>query len=115
MWTTSSGNNDSQFGKGDYKDAKYYSLDLTELGFEEKVEKGTWAETYDVLISKIKTCTDTEKRYKMMHMAEDMIMDTGCICPIYYYTDQYMIATNVKGFFSSPLGYKYFMYCTYAD
>ena len=112
MWTTASGNNDVQFGKGDYKDVKYYSLDLTGLGYEEKVEKGTWAETYDVLISKIKTCTDTEKRYKMMHMAEDMIMATGCICPIYYYTDQYMLANNVKGFFSSPLGYKYFMYCT---
>ncbi len=112
MWTTSSGNNDAQFGKGDSKDTKYYSLDLTKLGYEEKVEKGTWAETYDVLIAKIKTCTDTEKRYAMMHMAEDMIMATGCITPIYYYTDQYMLAKNVKGFFASPLGYKYFMYCT---
>ncbi len=115
MWTTSSGNNDVQFGKGDNKDVKAYSLDLTGLGYEEKVENGTWAETYDVLIAKIKTCTDIEKRYKMMHMAEDMIMATGCICPIYYYTDQYMLSKDVQGFFSSPLGYKYFMYCTYAD
>ena len=115
MWTTSSGNNDSQFGKGDYKDVKYYSLDLTELGYEDKVEKGTWAETYDVLISRIKTCTDTEKRYKMMHMAEDMIMATGCICPIYYYTDQYMLDSSVSGFFTSPLGYKYFMYCEISE
>ena len=112
MWTTSSGNNDVQFGKGENKDVKVYSLDLTSLGYEEKVENGTWAETYDVLIAKIKSCTDTEKRYKMMHMAEDMIMQSGCICPIYYYTDQYMLSKNVKGFFSSPLGYKYFMYCT---
>ena len=112
MWTTSSGNNDVQFGKGENKDVKVYSLDLTSLGYEEKVENGTWAETYDVLIAKIKSCTDIEKRYKMMHMAEDMIMQSGCICPIYYYTDQYMLSKNVKGFFSSPLGYKYFMYCT---
>ncbi len=112
MWTTSSGNNDAQFGKGNYKDAKYYSLDLTKFGYDDKVENGTWAETYDVLISRIKTCTDTENRYAMMHMAEDMVMATGCITPIYYYTDQYMLAKNVNGFFASPLGYKYFMYCT---
>jgi oligopeptide transport system substrate-binding protein len=47
-----------------------------------------------------------------MHRAEDLLMSTGCICPIYYYTDLYMISNNVQGFFSSPLGYKYFMYCT---
>ena len=28
------------------------------------------------------------------------------------YTDIYMIDSSVKGFFSNPLGYKYFMYCT---
>lgn len=112
MWTTASGNNDVQFGKGDNAALKLYSLDLTDLGSDIKVENGTWAETYDVLISEIKACTDTEKRYKMMHKAEDMIMATGCITPIYYYTDLYMLSKNVKGFFSNPLGYKYFMYCT---
>ncbi len=115
MWTTASGNNDVQFGKGDHKDVKAYSLDLTSLGFEEKVENATWAETYDVLIAKIKNCTDTEKRYAMMHMAEDMLMASGCITPIYYYTDQYLLDSSVQGFFSNPLGYKYFMYCTYAE
>ncbi|MBQ9515016.1 MAG: peptide ABC transporter substrate-binding protein [Ruminococcus sp.] len=115
MWTTASGNNDVQFGKGDNAAVKAYSLDLTDLGYETKVENGTWAETYDVLISTIKSCTDTEKRYQLMHKAEDMIMATGCICPIYYYTDLYMLDSNVEGFFSNPLGYKYFMYCTYAD
>ena len=112
MWTSISGNNDVQFGKGANKDLKHYSLDLTEFGYDVKVENGTWAETYDVLISTIKTCTDTVARYKMMHIAEDMLMATGCICPIYYYTDTYMISKDVKGFFSNPLGYKYFMYTT---
>ncbi len=112
MWTTASGNNDVQFGRGDHAAVKNYSLDLTSLGSDIKVENGTWAETYDVLIGQIKTTADTEKRYKMMHMAEDMLMDTGCICPLYFYTDQYMLDSSVKGFFSNPLGYKYFMYCT---
>ena len=112
MWTSNSGNNDVQFGKGEHKDLKMYNLDLTALGYETKVENGTWAETYDVLISTIKSCTDNEKRYTMMHMAEDMLMDTGCIVPLYFYTDLYMIDESVEGFFSNPLGYKYFMNTT---
>ncbi len=110
MWTTVSGNNDVQFGKGAAADLKHYNLDLTEYGVDVKVENGTWAETYDVLISTIKTCSDTEVRYKLMHVAEDMLMATGCICPLYFYTDLYMIDDSINGFFSNPLGYKYFMY-----
>ena len=112
MWTTASGNNDVQFGKGENADVKAYNLDITEFSNTAKVENGTWAETYDVLIAQIKSCTDKTTRYKMMHKAEDMLMETGCITPIYYYTDMYMLSKNVKGFFSNPLGYKYFMYCT---
>ena len=112
MWTTASGNNDVQFGKGDHASVANYSLDLTPFGLDTKVEKGTWAETYDVLISAIKSCTDPETRFAMMHVAEDMLMETGCICPIYYYTDLFMISDSVDGFFSNPLGYKYFMYTT---
>ena len=115
MWVSGSGNNDVQYGRGAHKDVKAYSLDLTGLGYDIKVENGTWAETYDVLISTIKSCTDKDARYKMMHIAEDMIMDTGCITPIYYYTDLYMLDSSVKGYFSNPLGFKYFMYCTIED
>lgn len=112
MWTTSSGNNDVQFGKGDHETVAIYNLDLTALGYDVKVENGTWAQTYDVLISLIKSCTDNEVRYQLMHIAEDLLMSTGCICPLYFYTDIYMLDDSVHGFFSNPLGYKYFMYCT---
>lgn len=112
MWVTVSGNNDVQYGKGAHAAIKAYDLDLTKLGYDVKVEDGTWAETYDVLISTIKSCTDAEKRYEMMHIAEDMLMSTGCITPLYFYTDLYMIDDSVEGFFSNPLGYKYFMNCT---
>ncbi len=112
MWISGSGNNDVQYGKGAHKDLKIYSLDLTSYGLDIKVEKGTWAETYDVLISEIKKCSDMEKRYSMMHLAEDMLMDTGCLTPVYYYTDLYMISSKVEGFYSIPLGYKYFQNTT---
>lgn len=112
LWTSTSGNNDSQIGKGEHGNAKIYDLDLTEFGYDTKVEGGTWAETYDVLISTIKSCEDDDARYKMMHKAEDMLMETGCICPLFYYTDIYMIDKSVDGFFANPLGFKYFMYST---
>ncbi|MBR5740034.1 MAG: hypothetical protein IKX81_01930 [Firmicutes bacterium] len=115
MWTSGSGNNDVQFGKGNHADLAMYNLDLTDLGYDVAVENGTWAETYDVLISAIKSCTDNDTRYELMHRAEDMLMSTGCICPIYYYTDPYMISNTVNGYFANPLGYKYFMYTTTTD
>ncbi len=112
MWISGSGNNDVQYGKGAHADLAMYDLDLTALGYDIQVEDGTWAETYDVLISTIKSCTDNEVRYEMMHMAEDMLMATGCIVPVYFYTDPYMLSSAVEGFFTTPLGYKYFMYTT---
>ena len=115
MWVSGSGNNDIQYGKGEHADLAMYSLDLTDLGIDVKVENGTWAETYDVLISAIKACTDNDARYALMHRAEDMLMATGCITPLYFYTDIYMIDDSVQGFYTNPLGYKYFMYCTIAE
>ena len=113
MWVSGSGNNDVQFGKGAHADLAIYDLDLTEYGYTDiKVEDGTWAETYDVLISTIKACTEDETRYALMHIAEDMLMDTGCLTPIYFYTDLYMINPKVEGFYSIPLGYKYFQNTT---
>ena len=114
MWVTASGNNDVQFGKGEHAELAMYNLDLTPYGIDYVVENGTWAETYDVLISEIKACTDTETRYALMHYAEDILMSTGCIVPLYFYTDIYMIDDGIQGFFANPLGYKYFMNCTVA-
>ena len=112
MWTTDSGNNDTQYGRGNHKSLKMYDLDLTPYGYDINVKNGTWAETFDVLIKTIKTCEDNEVRYKLMHIAEDMLMSTGCITPLYFYTDLFMLSKNIDGFYSNPLGYKYFMYCT---
>ena len=111
MWTTASGNNDIQFGSGSHKNLAIYSLDLTPYGIDIKVEKGTWAETYDVLLSEIKESDDPEVCFELMHLAEDILMETGCIMPLYYYTDVFMINSKVQGFYCNPLGYKYFMQC----
>jgi len=104
MWITESGNNDSQFGKDAHKDYKGYSYNGKD-GL-------TWAESYDACIAAVKAETDPAKRFELMHDAEDILMSTGAICPIYYYTDIYMCSEKIDGFFSSPLGFKYFMYAS---
>lgn len=94
-----------------------YSMDLSDIeGYADKsVENGTWAQTYDKLVEYIKKEGDAETRFALMHKAEDLLMDTGCIVPLYYYTDLYMVKTNVTGFYTSPLGYKFFRDVTGKD
>lgn len=114
MWTTGSGNNDVQFGREGHASAAIYNMDLSNVkGYEQySVTGGTWADTFDKLVGWIKLEKDLEVRNQLMHIAEDLIMETGAICPLYYYTDLYMLSDSVEGFFSIPLGYKYFMYTT---
>ena len=45
-----------------------------------------------------------------MHEAEDMLMETGAILPIYYYNDLYMQDSAVTNIYSNLFGYKFFMY-----
>ena len=104
MWITDSGNNDTQFGRGAHAEYAGYSYDGKD-GL-------TWAESYDKCIAAIKAETDPVKRFELMHEAEDILMTTGAIIPIYYYTDIYMCSEQIEGFFSSPLGYKFFMYAS---
>jgi len=102
MWTSSSGNNDCQFGKNENE---------AYAGYTYKGETGkTWAQSYDLLIKEITETSDQTKRFDLMHQAEDLLMSTGAICPIFYYTDLYMCSQKIDGFFASPLGYKFFMY-----
>ena len=87
MWVTDGGNNDAQWSNAEY----------------------------DALIKGVKTGTDRTKRYADMHKAEDILMKELPVAPIYYYVDLYLKSTKLDGFYSSPLGYKYFMYCSIND
>jgi ABC-type oligopeptide transport system substrate-binding subunit len=113
MWTSGSGNNDCQLGKGDNASYKGYEVDLDGDGVISAAEKNlTWGESYDAIIAKIKTTTDKELRYKLMHAAETELMSTWAVTPIYYYTDLFLKKESLKGFFAMPLGYKFFYGCS---
>jgi oligopeptide transport system substrate-binding protein len=87
MWISGSGNNDAQWSNSEY----------------------------DAIISKVKSSSDRAERMSLMHQAEDIIFDEWMLCPIYYYVDIYLKSEKLDGFYSSPLGYKYFMYTTIKD
>ena len=70
---------------------------------------GAWAQ-YDALIAQIKSETDFAKRTELMHQAEDILMATNCVIPIYYYNDVYLQKDYVEGIYSNPYATKFFMF-----
>lgn len=97
----------------DFSEATVYSMDLTDIpGYDDVVTNGTWAQTYDVIIGYARVETDAAKRSALYHAAEDLLMSTGTIVPLYYYTDIYMASTDLEGFFATPTGSKFFKYTT---
>lgn len=99
MWTTESGNNDAQFGRTD------------ESGVIPSYAPQNW-DTYNDLIASIKAETDLTARVALMHQAEDMLMETWAVVPLYYYNDPYMQKSNVEGVYTNSFGYKYFHHAT---
>ena len=87
MWITGGGNNNAQWSNKEY----------------------------DKIVSEIKSTTDAKERYAKMHEAEDILAKDMPIIPIYFYTDLYLISDKLEGMYTSPLGYKYFMYCTVTE
>ncbi len=72
-------------------------------------------EAYDARIEEIRTETDLEKREALMHEAEDELMNTGAIVPLYYYNDVYMQKTDVENIYSNLFGFKYFGFAKTPD
>lgn len=72
-------------------------------------------EDYDAKINEIYEETDLAKREALMHEAEDELMDTWAVIPIYYYNDIYMMNTDCTGMYSNLFGFKYFAYMNTPD
>lgn len=97
--------------KRTFDDSTYagYKVDLNGDGTISDSEKNlTWANSYDAIVDAVKATSDNDKRFKLMHAAETELMSTGCIVPIYWYTDAFMKKENMTGFYGSPLGFKFF-------
>ena len=73
-----------------------------------------WDE-YNALISEIKSTTDFAEREALMHKAEDMLMATYAVIPLYYYNDLYMQKSSVEGIYANLFQTKFFQYATNGD
>lgn len=67
---------------------------------------------FDKLVDQAKAEADPTKRFDIMHQAENIWADQMPGAPVFYYADTYMKKPNLDGYWDSPLGYKFFMYCT---
>ena len=82
MWTTTSGNNNTNFTD----------------------------KNYDSLIAKAKATADPKIRMPAMHDAEKIFMDVMPACPIYYYVTVNLENPKLKGHIVDMLGFIYLMY-----
>ena len=65
---------------------------------------------YDELIRQIKSENDFGKRAELMHQAEDMLMETGAVIPLFYYNDAYLQSSKVSGIYGAIDASKFFYY-----
>ena len=113
MWTSLSAQNLAHLGQGAHAEVAAYSIDLTDLGFEDKVEEGTWAQTYDRVFELATNVSDRARRYELMHRAEDLLMETGAICPFYFCTSASLVDPMLTGCLVNPQGVRYFHRCAF--
>ena len=114
IFISASGNNYPRLGRpiGDYTRNSAVTADAgmgAYWGFE---GNQTWAEAYDALVDAVKAATDPAERAKLAADAEKVLMATGGVNPLYYYTTAQMLKPNVKGVTRLALGD---VIWTYAD
>ena len=105
LWASGAGSNCVALGRGAHADYAGYSVTLD----GRTKDNCTWAESYDALLYRIQSSGDTAERYALMHQAETLLMQTGAVCPLYWYTDTYLCNTHVQSLLSGPLSAQYLM------
>ena len=78
------------------------------------VNAGNWG-AYDVLIAGIREEKNAAKREALLHEAEDMLMETGAVLPLFYEKDTYMQKKELTGVYANAYGMKYFMFAEIPD
>ncbi len=99
IFISASGNNYPRLGRdiGEYPKASAVSQDAGKGAYWGADGTQTWAEAYDALVELIKAETDPAKRAELCAEAENILMATGGVAPLYYYTNPYMMKPNVHG------------------
>ncbi|WP_303969085.1 peptide ABC transporter substrate-binding protein [Sporosarcina ureae] len=67
------------------------------LGDSPNNRTGWVNEEFDRIMAESKVEQDQEKRYEMLHQAEEILMEDFPMMPIHFYTNTYLMKTNIKG------------------
>lgn len=99
IFISASGNNYPRLGRdiGTYAKATDVSKDAGLGAYWGLEGNQTWADAFDKLDNDIKYATDPAERAALAAEAEKVIMATGSVAPIYFYTNPYMQKSNVTG------------------
>jgi oligopeptide transport system substrate-binding protein len=93
---------------GDYVDPNtFLELFITEGGNN---RTGWSNEQYDELIAKAAKAHTREERYEYFMQAEDILIDQVPFIPIYHYSTNNLVSTDVKGFFDNLMDYHPYKY-----
>jgi oligopeptide transport system substrate-binding protein len=60
---------------------------------------------YDGLIAQSLQTADAEARHRILQEAEGLLLEEAPIIPVYFYTNAYLVAPQVRGLYPNPLGY----------
>ncbi|WP_323814695.1 peptide ABC transporter substrate-binding protein [Cellvibrio sp. NN19] len=88
---------------GDYIDPNTFLEMLTSTSGDNKT--GWKNKRYDNLIRKAATLSNKEERYEVFQQAESLLLDEVPIIPLYNYTTNNLISTQLKGYHQNILDY----------
>jgi len=99
IFISASGNNYPRLGReiGTYSKASDVSKDAGIGAYWGLEGNQTWAEAFDALDQAILYATNATERAKLAAQAEQVLMATGAVAPMYFYTNPYMLKSNVTG------------------
>lgn len=117
IFISASGNNYPRLGQdlGDYTRNTENTATAGTGAFWGPNNDQTWAECYDALVTAIKNETDAAKRAEMCAEAERILMATGAVAPLYYYTNPVMVKPNVQNLAVLPTGDIVWNYAYFAN
>ena len=98
IFISNSGNNYPRLGKdvGTYAKATATTADAGTGAYWGLEGNQTWAEAFDALDDAILKETDMSKRAELASQAEQVLMASGAVAPIYFYTNPIMISNTVS-------------------
>jgi oligopeptide transport system substrate-binding protein len=99
IFISDSGNNYPRLGRdiGEYAKATAVSQDAGMGAYWGLNGDQTWVDAYDAVVNQIKAETDMTKRAELAAQAEQVLMASGGVAPLFYYTIPQMIKPNIKG------------------